>query len=475
MPGAEYPTATIRDAELFEVGEFRDEPYSLADLRAMAHNFALALGWVDPPIVLGHEEQQPLVAGLAEGQGNTGEPAVGWVTSLRVARRKGKDGKARWVLLFSGHGIHPAIAGLINRRAYRKVSAEVYDDPPEGAPPACRGKMLRRVALLGGELPQIKTLADLPAATFAEAAGRFLASLRFAGGKARTADGKAWRVFSEVSPMDRGQLEEQLKSLGWTDAQIEACKPLADDDFAALVNATLAQAAGADTGNGGGAATDTGAPPTTGMVEWPPEAPSRDEVIAQLVAAGQDQATLDAMSDEELLAEWKKMNGGTAGAAPMSETNKPAKAGTLLTAAQFAEVRTLLTQVPRARQELAALAADTARRKRAEREGAVKAYTERWVRDGFIVPADADPASKTPNLYRRLMLADGTRVKKYGEGLALSDFDAAVAEIESRGPGWARRNTRELVPDPKDVTGFDAVDKSVDEYAKRRYARRAAK
>jgi hypothetical protein len=476
MPGA-YTGGYCKDVEVLDVGTHRGDDYTLADLRDIERNFRVAVGLVDPPVVIGHEERQPLVDGLAE---NTGEPAVGWITALRVERRKGADGKVRPVLLADLHHVHPEIAALINARAYRKVSPEIYgeDGYPEDAPPAWHGKALRRLALLGGQLPHIKTLRDLPAVRFGETPkdGHKRATLRRAG-RRRTADGKGWAVFSEVTPMDRATLEDQLKSLpqgAWSDAMIEAAKPLSDDDFMALANAALAQAAGADTG-GGGAATDTGAGAATGMVEWPPEAPSRDEVIAQLVAAGQDQATLDAMTDEELLAEWQKMNGGTAGAAPMSETNKPAKAGTLLTAAQFAEVRTLLTQVPRARQELAALQADTARRKKAERAGAVKAYCERWVRDGFIVPADADPASKAPNLYRRLMLADGTRVKKYGEGLALSDFDAAVAEIESRGPGWARRNTRELVPDPKDATGFDAVDKSVDEYAKRRYARRAAK
>jgi hypothetical protein len=468
MPGA-YTGGYCKDVEVLDVGTHRGDDYTLADLRDIERNFRMAVGLVDPPVVIGHEERQPLVDGLAE---NTGEPAVGWITALRVERRKGADGKVRPVLLADLHHVHPEIAALINARAYRKVSPEIYgeDGYPEDAPPAWHGKALRRLALLGGQLPHIKTLRDLPAVRFGEAPkdGHRRATLRRAG-RRRTADGKGWAVFSEVTPMDRATLEDQLKSLpqgAWSDAMIEAAKPLSDDDFMALANAALAQAAGADTG----AATDTGAgAAATGMVEWPPEAPSRDEVIAQLVAAGQDQATLDAMSDEELLAEWQKMNGGTAGAAPMSEKTKPAEVSA------FAEHlrRRILADVRRelagAKTETAALRADAERRRKAEREGAVKAYCERWVRDGFIVPADADPASKAPNLYRRLMLADGTRVRKYGEGPAVSDFDAAVAEIEARGPGWARRNTRELVPDPE--KGADPFGEKVKKYYETRLER----
>jgi hypothetical protein len=473
MPGA-YTGGYCKDVEVLDVGTHRGDDYTLADLRDIERNFRMAVGLVDPPVVIGHEERQPLVDGLAE---NTGEPAVGWITALRVERRKGADGKVRPVLLADLHHVHPEIAALINARAYRKVSPEIYgeDGYPEDAPPAWHGKALRRLALLGGQLPHIKTLRDLPAVRFGEAPkdGHRRATLRRAG-RRRTADGKGWAVFSEVTPMDRATLEDQLKSLpqgAWSDAMIEAAKPLSDDDFMALANAALAQAAGADTG----AATDTGAgAAATGMVEWPPEAPSRDEVIAQLVAAGQDQATLDAMSDEELLALYQQKKGDT-GAAPMSETPKKGARtfAEQLKRAVLADVRKELADVKRdidsVKGKAAFLANDTARRRLAERGGAVKAYCERWLRDGYVLPAEVDPASKTPNLHHRLMNADGTRVKKYGEGLALSDFDAAVAEIESRGPGWARRNTRELVPDPE--KGADPFGEKVKKYYETRLER----
>jgi hypothetical protein len=143
--------ATVRGAEVFKAGVHRGETYTVADLSAMVKNFAAGRGVVDVPLVVGHEEQQPL--------DNTGWPAFGWVTRLY---RRGDT------LFADFERIPKSIAKVINARGYRKVSAEVYDEPPEGAPPGCRGRMLRRVALLGGELPQIKTLADLPYAEYAE-------------------------------------------------------------------------------------------------------------------------------------------------------------------------------------------------------------------------------------------------------------------------------------------------------------------
>src|SRR5262249_19299660 len=64
------------------------------------------------------------------------------------------------------------LARLIRGRNYDRVSAEVYDEPPAGVPG--KGKTLRALALLGGELPQVKTLNDVLAMheAFAERAQR---------------------------------------------------------------------------------------------------------------------------------------------------------------------------------------------------------------------------------------------------------------------------------------------------------------
>src|SRR5207244_3118653 len=74
----------------------------------------------------------------------------------------GKQG----ILKANLQNVPASIGRLINARAYDGVSSEVYDEPPEGIKGS--GKMLRRVALLGGELPHVKQLKDLPWADYTE-------------------------------------------------------------------------------------------------------------------------------------------------------------------------------------------------------------------------------------------------------------------------------------------------------------------
>jgi len=457
MPGIPkaYAGGFCQDVECLDVGVHRGDEYTLADLQDMARNFHLGVGLHDPPVVVGHEEDQPLVEGLAEH--NSGAPAVGWITALRVARRRGADGATRPVLLADLDHVHPTVAALVNARAYRKVSPEIYDEDgyPEDAPAGWRGKALRRLALLGGELPHIRTLRDLPPVRFAEASVPLYAERLPTGephrlvtltpaGRRRTPDGKAWAVFSEVTPMDRSALEKQLAGLGWSEAAIEAVKPLDDEAFAALVNAILAQSAAAGAGAPPPAAAAAGG--LEEMAEFPPGM-DRQAVTDALVAQGQDPAALAALSDDDLIALWNQMQTQTPpapapapAALPMSERGAVAR---------YAELN---RKVAAAQRQVARLDLETRRRRAAERFATVKAYCERWLKDGYVTPAEVDSRSGGPNLYKRLMYADDVRVRRFGER-SLSDFDAAVAEVEARGPGWARRNTAERVPDPETKEG----------------------
>jgi len=69
------------------------------------------------------------------------------------------DGQ-RLILVAALKDVHPSIADKIRGKNYDKVSLEIYPTPPEGVPG--NGIMARRLALLGGQLPQIKDLASLP-------------------------------------------------------------------------------------------------------------------------------------------------------------------------------------------------------------------------------------------------------------------------------------------------------------------------
>jgi hypothetical protein len=143
----------LTDVEIFEAGSYHQGRYAYteADLDQMVANWRAMGDRLRPTLVIGHDEDQDLLK-------NSGLFAAGWLTGLR---RHGKK------LLADFKDVPRVIVDLIRRGAYRRVSAEVYHDFRQGG--ASRGHVLRRVALLGGEIPEIKTLQDV-AALYEEAA-----------------------------------------------------------------------------------------------------------------------------------------------------------------------------------------------------------------------------------------------------------------------------------------------------------------
>jgi hypothetical protein len=136
-------------AELFDVGRHKGENYNLGHIKRLADNFARLK--VRVPVVLGHSEDQPILT-------RAGFRDAGHVENVR----------RRWTKLIGDFvDVPEAVAKLINQRAYSKVSCELFTDPvhrfADGS--TVRGPILRRVALLGGEVPQVKSLADLPPCT----------------------------------------------------------------------------------------------------------------------------------------------------------------------------------------------------------------------------------------------------------------------------------------------------------------------
>ncbi|HOX38754.1 MAG TPA: hypothetical protein PL033_12260 [Candidatus Brocadiia bacterium] len=132
--------AELRDVEVFEAGQRLGMNFSEADLDTIVANWkSHADEGLHPPLVLGHGEGQDLLK-------DSGLPAAGWVSGLRRAGRK---------LLADFRSVPETVARLIASAAYRKRSVELYRDY------GGNGLTLRRVALLGAELPEIKTLADV--------------------------------------------------------------------------------------------------------------------------------------------------------------------------------------------------------------------------------------------------------------------------------------------------------------------------
>lgn len=99
-----------------------------------------------PPIVLGHDENQTLLQ-------NSGYPSAGWITDLK--RREASN-----VLLAKFSCVPPVLVKLIESKAYSRISAELYVDYVDSHGKHY-GPTLRRISILGADIPYIKTLDDL--------------------------------------------------------------------------------------------------------------------------------------------------------------------------------------------------------------------------------------------------------------------------------------------------------------------------
>lgn len=244
--------ATVKGVEIFQAGEHREgKAYTVADLDQMVDNFAELQEVLKPPVVVGHEEDQSFLE-------NSGYPSAGGV--VRVWREAD-------TLYADFAEVPETIARLINGRAYRAVSAEVYDDFEHQG--KRYGKTLRRVALLGGELPQIKTLADLPLADYSERPRR--ADLT-PGRTIRHDATNSYLCFSKVKPMATvtTPAKKRQKLQKFSDRCKAAFKKFADEP----------------------AMPDQAAPPPAGV--------SRDDMVAMLVEYGFDPAVLEKIPDEGL-------------------------------------------------------------------------------------------------------------------------------------------------------------------------------
>ena len=138
-------TVTIDDVEIFKSGVWNGDKYSDSDLDSLVMNFNKLSDKIKPPVKLGHSEDQDLLK-------KEGLPAAGWVSKLK---RIGNT------VMATLSDVPKKIADLIKRRAYKRVSAEIY---PEFSSEGKRYKtVLRAVALLGGDIPAIESLADIQA------------------------------------------------------------------------------------------------------------------------------------------------------------------------------------------------------------------------------------------------------------------------------------------------------------------------
>lgn len=138
-------TYTVEDVELFSAGTWKGDKYTTDDLDQIVVNFALLRQTIKPPFVLGHGDQALLRA--------SGLPAAGWVTKLRRVGKK---------LIADIAEAPRAVYNLIKKKAYKRISCEIYQNYQDSKGKR-HGLALARVAILGGDIPAVKTLKDIEA------------------------------------------------------------------------------------------------------------------------------------------------------------------------------------------------------------------------------------------------------------------------------------------------------------------------
>lgn len=207
---------TIKGAEIFAAGTHRGKRYSIRDLDDMAENFRRFSTpdhrgkiLLEVPAVPGHEEDED-----QELLHRSDLPALAWASRVY---RQGTKLKADF------RDVPPQVVKILRAKRYKKMSSEVYDEPPEGVPG--KGKMLRRVAFLGGDIPQIKSLADIPVpVTMSERDYQWRpTTLRFRSVRSSKIPG-VFTVFAEVVMPSREEMCAKLQQLGFDQSILDGMR-----------------------------------------------------------------------------------------------------------------------------------------------------------------------------------------------------------------------------------------------------------
>jgi len=150
---------TVTSVPVFKAGNHKGQNFTIDDIDEIVTNTNALLNshLHEPPIKLGHNEEQKLLK-------NDGLPAGGYVDKIyRIGDQ-----------IFVDIGDVPKkVKELIDKRAYSKISAEIYNEFKHPTTGENIGKVLRAVALLGGDVPAIKGLGDIQALYNSEASFTF--------------------------------------------------------------------------------------------------------------------------------------------------------------------------------------------------------------------------------------------------------------------------------------------------------------
>ena len=138
---------SLQGIEIFSAGEWNGDEYTVSDLLEMETAFIENIKGLRPYIKIGHDPKQKVLKELIPSDGM---PSAGWVERIYVRGKK---------LMADFSDIPDKIFDLIEKKAYRKVSSEIFWNIKIGDKTYKR--MLGAVALLGADTPGVFDLADI--------------------------------------------------------------------------------------------------------------------------------------------------------------------------------------------------------------------------------------------------------------------------------------------------------------------------
>lgn len=424
----------------------------------MAENAARMKPYLVPPAVLGHEEEQ-------EWLDRSDLPAAGWVDPASVRAVPDTDFPGEMILKGNVVNIPEKVKALLDSGEYGYGSSEIYDDFPDDFGNH-HGETLRRFALLGSEVPQVKRLGRLPAAVPMPAPVAFAEKLpargercvwvafserrvsRFADGTAGPTRADLIKAILDAMPgMSQSTVEQSsddalkewvanlptpaptptpgaagMDRAGMIAEMVAAGQPQAELEM--LDDAALK--AKYDAWKGAAAAPPAAGPVTT---MGDPATMPREELVAALTGAGQDPVALEAMTDDEL----KKMytDLGLGADAPPADVAAVAAMGDNCKPHTFAE-RKAVAHLARVTKYAEQAAAQLRRQMAATKKTKVSQFCEQMVREGRILPAQ-----KGDYLSLLSFLNDEAPVAKFSENgrtLMVTALDRKMKELAARSP-----------------------------------------
>lgn len=185
----------LKNVQIFATGVHRGKTFVEAHIDEILKNFEKFGQKIKSPLVLGHDEKQVILQ-------NSGLPSLG--TPTRLTKLREADG----VKLIADFKDVPEVARtVIEQKRYSRISAELYTDFEDGGKK--HGLALRRIALLGADIPEVKTLQDV--ANMGEEGGEFLLSEGIEIGIGDEGDDEMNKKFAEQIKKLQEDLDAQVK------------------------------------------------------------------------------------------------------------------------------------------------------------------------------------------------------------------------------------------------------------------------